>query len=255
MRPRLKRLPNLPHRVALDLDQPARPARPERPPRRPHRVAWTAAATPPAAATWLSLIKAASPSPIRWLRRPRTAPRTSRAPAARASSSWCPAPPPRSPDRVRPGPRRGRDPRQVGEEVEHRPLRSEHRRGAARSPAAPRPPPAAAPRPRTSAAPAAAASCRRRRGPVQVPADQVEHRERDRHPGQHPGLARDHVRGHRPPRHRRRRRHVGPVREVLVERRPHRPRDVVGVEPGRPQRRQRLAPQPGRAVPGPATSS
>ena len=30
----------------------------------------TAAATPPAAATWLSLIKAASPSPIRWLRPP-----------------------------------------------------------------------------------------------------------------------------------------------------------------------------------------
>ena len=92
-------------------------------------TARSAAATPPAAATWLSLIRTASYSPMRWLRPPPT--RTayfskSRRPGVVLRVSDTEAP--RAGDRVDVAARHRRDARQPLQQVQREPLAGEDRR-------------------------------------------------------------------------------------------------------------------------------
>ena len=132
---------------------------------------------------------------------------------------------PGSRHRVRPGPGRGRDAGQVAEEVEHGPLRAEHRHGRAADPQHRVP--------RLDPRPVRLADDTRRTATRRI-GDRFEHGECHRHPRHHPPLPRHHVGRQRRVRRGGPARHVWPVPEILRKRPPHRLPRVVRIEPRRP---------------------
>ena len=184
------------------------------------RTAAIAAAIPPAAAMWLSLMSAASPSPIRWLRPPphRTAYFSSwRSPGVVLRVSRTVQPVPDRASAQAPG--GGGDPGQVGEEVEQGPFGPEqlaHRGGDADQLGA-------------GLDPVTVGA--QRLGRLRRDPGGVQDGEGDRDAGQHAGLA-GYGAGHgaRIRRGGGGRGDIGPVPQVLRQRAAHGSLGVVGVQ-------------------------